>query len=147
MFQIWAATAAAYYGFAGEVNTYSGGPEATAFNPRAVASIERAGFNVHNPGDENPHYQVTYSNNGQVMECFSKKYDDPSNTSENFAAIMTCSDADKNCPFIPGASLRVPIPYVDPKEADGTDQEAAIYDERCKQIATEMFYLMSQVEM
>lgn len=81
------------------------------------------------------------------MECFSKKYDDPSNTSENFAAIMTCSDADKNCPFIPGASLRAPVPYVDPKEADGTDQEAAIYDERCKQIATEMFYLMSQVEM
>lgn len=80
------------------------------------------------------------------MQCFSKKYDDPSNANENFAAVMTCSEADKNCPFIPGASLRVPIPYVDPKEADGTDQEAATYDERCKQIATEMFYIMSQVK-
>ena len=58
---------------------------------------------------------------------------------------MTCSDTDQNCPFIPGASLRIPITYEDPKEADGTDYESVRYDERCKQIATEMFYLMSQV--
>lgn len=144
--QIWAATAAAYYGIEDGINTYSGGTEATAFNPRAVAAIERAGFKVENPGGDNPHYRVTYADGAPQMECFSKKYDDPSNANENFAAVMTCSDADKNCPFIPGASLRVPIPYVDPKEADGTDQEAATYDERCKQIATEMFYIMSQVK-
>lgn len=146
MSQIWAATAAAYYGLDERVNTYSGGTEATAFNPRAVAAMERAGFKVENPGGENPHYKVTFADNGQVMECFSKKYDDPSNANENFAAVMTCSQADKNCPFIPGATLRVPIPYEDPKVADGTDQEAAKYDERCQQIATEMFYLMSQIK-
>lgn len=146
MSQIWASTAAAYYGIEDGVNTYSGGTEATAFNPRAVAAIERAGFRVENPGGENPRYKVSYAVGDVPMECFSKKYDDPSNANENFAAVMTCSEADKNCPFIPGASLRVPIPYVDPKEADGTDQEAAIYDERCKQIATEMFYMMSQVK-
>lgn len=144
--QVWAATAAAYYGIKDGVNTYSGGTEATAFNPRAVAAIERAGFKVENPGGENPHYQVTYADGVTPMECFSKKYDDPSNANDNFAAVMTCSDADKNCPFIPGASLRVPIPYVDPKESDGSDQEAATYDERCKQIATEMFFIMSQVK-
>ncbi len=147
MSQIWAATAAAWYDIEDGINTYSGGTEATAFNPRAVAAIERAGFKVENPGGENPHYKVNYDDNGKVMECFSKKYDDPGNANENFAAIMTCSDADKNCPFIPGASLRVPIPYVDPKESDGTEQEAANYDERCRQIATEMFYLMSQVKV
>lgn len=146
MSQIWAATAAAYYGIEDGINTYSGGTEATAFNPRAVAAIERAGFRVENPRGENPHYKVAYAEDSTPMECFSKKYDDPSNANENFAAVMTCSEADKNCPFIPGASLRVPIPYVDPKEADGTDKEAATYDERCKQIATEMFYIMSQVK-
>lgn len=145
--QIWAATAAAHYGIAESVNTYSGGTEATAFNPRAVAAIKRAGLQVENPGGENPRYKVTYSDDGKVMECFSKKYDHPENASENFAAVMTCSEADKNCPFIPGASLRIPIPYVDPKESDGTDQEAATYDERCRQIATEMFYLMSNVDV
>lgn len=147
MSQIWAATAAAFYGIQDGINTYSGGTETTAFNPRAVASIERAGFKVQNPGGDNPHYMVTFSENGQTMECFSKKYDHSSNVNENFVAVMTCSEADKNCPFIPGASLRIPIPYVDPKESDGTEQEAATYDERCKQIATEMFYIMSQVKV
>lgn len=147
MSQIWAATAATYYGVDEGLNTYSGGTEATAFNPRAVAAIQRAGFQIKNPGGENPHYNVTFADNGKVMECFSKKYDDPTNANENFAAVMTCSQADKNCPFIPGATLRVPIPYEDPKVADGTDQEGAKYDERCKQIATEMFYIMSQVKV
>lgn len=145
--QLWASTAAAYYGIQEGINTYSGGTEVTAFNPRAVAAIERAGFEVQNPGGDNPHYQITFSENGQVMECFSKKYDHPTNADENFVAVMTCSEADKNCPFIPGASLRVPIPYEDPKESDGSEQETAIYDERCKQIATEMFYIMSQVNV
>ena len=60
---------------------------------------------------------------------------------------MNCSSADEACPFIPGADLRVPIRFVDPKESDGTEREAATYDERCKQIATEMLYMMSQVEV
>ena len=143
--QIWAATAAAYYGIEDGMNTYSGGTESTAFNPRAVAAIERAGFGVENPGGENPHYKVTYGEKGRVLECFSKKYDDPYNAKENFVAVMTCSHADQNCPIVFGASLRVAIPYVDPKESDGTDLESATYDERCKQIATEMFYMMSKV--
>lgn len=42
--QIWAQTAAAYYGI--EANCYSGGVEVTAFNPRAVAAIQRDGFKV-----------------------------------------------------------------------------------------------------
>lgn len=143
--QIWAAVAAHYYGKEKGFYSFSGGTEATAFNPRAVAAIERAGFQVDNPGGENPHYQVHFSENAASLECFSKKFDDSSNPSENFAAIMTCTDADEACPFIPGASLRVSLPYNDPKEADGTEEEAAKYDERCKQIATEMFYFMSQV--
>ncbi|MBR9775597.1 MAG: protein-tyrosine-phosphatase [Cytophagales bacterium] len=147
MSQIWASTAANYYNIAYGINTFSGGTEATAFNPRAVAAMQRAGFAVENPGGDNPHYKVTFATEGAELECFSKKYDDPTNINENFVAVMTCSEADKNCPFIPGATLRVPIPYEDPKIADNTDQEASKYDERCLQIATEMFYLMSQVKV
>ena len=144
MSQLWAATAAAWYGVE-DVGTFSGGTEATAFNPRAVAALERAGFAIDDPGGDNPHYQVTYGPNGPAMECFSKKYDDPSNPAEGFAAVMTCSQADKNCPIVFGAGVRVAIPYDDPKAADGTPEETARYDERSKQIATEMFYLFSQV--
>ncbi|MCH2110744.1 MAG: hypothetical protein MK135_15595 [Polyangiaceae bacterium] len=142
--QLWSATAAAYYGVQG-VKTYSGGTESTAFNPRAVAAVERAGFQVEKPEGENPHYLVSFGPQAQKQECYSKKYNDAKNPQKNFAAIMTCSQADKNCPTVEGAVLRVPIPYVDPKEADGTPKEAATYDERSRQIASEMFYLFSQV--
>lgn len=144
--QIWAATAAAYYGFSGSVNTYSGGTEATAFNPRAVAAIQRAGFMVENPGGENPRYAVTFESGSIPMLCYSKKYDDQESELAEFVAVMTCSEADQNCPYIPNTKLRVSIPYEDPKVADGTEYEAERYDERCKQIATEMFYMMSLVK-
>src|SRR5579871_796667 len=50
--QLWAATAATYYGVAG-IETFSGGTEATAFNPRAVAAIKRAGLKVEKAQDGN----------------------------------------------------------------------------------------------
>ena len=146
MSQLWARVAADYYEVP-NVHTFSGGTEATAFNPRAVAALERAGFAIEKTSEgDNPHYQVTYSPDTPAQEAFSKKYDDPVNPPENFAAIMTCSQADKNCPFVPGATLRIAIPYEDPKEADGTPEEAARYDERSKQIATEMLYCFSQIK-
>lgn len=142
--QIWTATAAQHFGVK-DIETYSGGTEATAFNPRAVAALERAGFAVENPGGENPKYKVRFSGDAAPMVCFSKKFVHPINPKKNFAAIMTCSDADANCPFVPGAEFRKPITYRDPKESDETDQETETYDERCWQIATEMFYMMSLI--
>jgi arsenate reductase len=145
MGQLWAVVAAAHFGIDG-VRTYSGGTEATAFNPRVVAAIEKAGFAVENPGGVNPHYQVTFDEGGPALECFSKTYTDPFNPVEGFAAIMTCSDADEACPVVLGAAYRAPIRYEDPKVADGTPQETTVYDERCLQIATEMLYLFSRVD-
>jgi arsenate reductase len=144
--QIWAAVASHHYNVAKGVNTFSGGTEATAFNPRAVAAIERAGLKVENPGGLNPMYKVTFAEGVKPIICFSKIYNDLFNPSENFAAIMTCSEADSSCPFIPGASLRVSLPYLDPKVADNTPEETMRYDERCLQIATEMLYIFSLVK-
>lgn len=144
MGQLWAAAAAAQFGVE-RVHAFSGGTEATAFDPRAVAAIERAGFAVQNPGGVNPHYLVTYDETASPIECFSKKYDDPFNPGEGFVAVMTCSDADEACPVVTGASLRVPIRYDDPKAADGMPSETATYDARCFQIATEMLSVFSRV--
>lgn len=143
--QIWATTAAAWYGL-DSITTYSGGTEATAFNPRAVSAMERAGFQIEDPGGDNPHYQVRFSEEASPVECFSKTFDDPFNPEKGFAAIMTCSDADENCPFIPGVDLRLPLTYDDPKEADGTPQESARYEERVRQIGREIFYAMQKVQ-
>jgi len=142
--QVWAATAIAYYKI-NNINTFSGGTEATAFNPRAVAALERAGFNIKNPGGDNPKYAISINEQEAPMVCFSKTWDDQVNPTKNLIAVMTCADAEKNCPFIPGADLRIPIKYVDPKESDGTAKESSTYDERCRQIAREMFYLASQL--
>lgn len=137
--QVWAAAAAAYFGI-GDMQTYSGGTEATAFNPRAVAALERVGFRIEKPGGDNPRYQVHYADGHPPLVCFSKVFDHPENPETNFAAIMTCSEADANCPFIPGAEWRLPLTYEDPKEADGTPEEAARYDERVRQIGREILF-------
>lgn len=107
--------------------------------------MRRAGFEVKNSGGENPRYEVRYSREGSGMVCFSKVYDHPVNPREGFAAVMTCSEADENCPFIPGADFRLSLPYDDPKEADGTAEEEVRYDERCRQIGREMLYAFSRV--
>ncbi len=143
--QIWTATAAAHFGV-DHIETYSGGTEATAFNPRAASALERAGFRIENPGGDNPEYRVHYSDSHLPLIAFSKTFDYPSNPHSGFAAIMTCSDADENCPFIPGAEYRASVNYIDPKVSDGTDEEAATYDERCRQIAAEMFYMISRLK-
>lgn len=143
--QIWAATAAAWYGL-DDLTTYSGGTEATAFNPRAVSAMERAGFKIENPGGSNPHYQVRFSDDAPAVESFSKTFDDPFNPKQGFAAIMTCSDADENCPFIPGVDLRLPLTYDDPKAADDTPEETGRYDERVRQIGRELFYALQLVD-
>ncbi|MEM9929308.1 MAG: protein-tyrosine-phosphatase [Bacteroidota bacterium] len=140
---IWAAVAAARHGRS--VSTYSGGTEATAFNPRAVAALQRAGFRIGNPGGENPHYRVAFAEEVIPLTCFSKTYDDPTNPTADFAAIMTCSEADQGCPFIPGAAWRLPLTYEDPKEADDTPEETARYDERTAQIGREILYAFSLV--
>lgn len=142
--QVWTAVAAAYYEI-DRIETFSGGTEATAFNPRAVAALKRAGLEIENPGGDNPRYKVRFDDDSDPMICFSKTFDDPFNPDSDFAAIMTCSDADENCPFVPGAEFRKPITYRDPKESDETDLETETYDERCRQIASEMFYMMSKL--
>ncbi|SMD37866.1 Protein-tyrosine-phosphatase [Reichenbachiella faecimaris] len=141
--QIWAQTAADYYGI--EANCFSGGVEVTAFNERAVDSIKRAGFQVSAKGQENPVYYVLYAEDASPMNCLSKLFDDPINNAKEFAAVMTCSHADENCPFIPGTEKRIPVRYDDPKEFDDTLQEADKYDERSMQIANELFYVFSKI--
>lgn len=142
--QIWAATAAYYYGVQG-VQTFSGGTEATAFNPRAVAAMQRAGFQIDASEGDNPIYSVSYATDADTLQCFSKVYDHDSNPQAQFAAIMTCSDADENCPFIPGVDLRLALTYEDPKLADDTPEETARYDERVRQIGREIFYAFRQI--
>lgn len=144
MSQIWAQVAAAAYGVEG-IRTFSGGTEATAFNPRAVAALRRAGLSIKDGEGDNPIYEVSYGPSSKPMKAFSKVFGHDANPSKGFAAVMTCSQADAGCPFVPGAAYRVSVPYEDPKAFDGTPREAEMYDTRARQIAAEMFYLFGRV--
>ena len=126
--------------------TFSGGTEATAFAPQAVASMHRHGFRIEKePGGGNPHYEVRYAPEAPTLDCFSKVYDQPPNPSSDFGAVMVCSSADAGCPVVAGADVRIALPFVDPKESDGTDAEAATYDVRSRDIATEMLFVFRSV--
>lgn len=143
--QVWGAVAANFYGISG-INTYSGGTEATAFNPNAIKALKTTGFEITElTQGQNPRYLVSF---GQDLSttCFSKVYDDKENPSDNFVAIMTCSHAEENCPYIPGVDLRIGITYDDPKDFDGTPQQDEKYVERSNQLALENLYVFSQIE-
>ncbi len=144
--QVWAQTAAFYYRI-GNVNCYSGGTEATALFPMAAATLKDHGFEVLSLSKEpNPIYGIKYAQNAPPIIGFSKTYDAEFNPKSNFAAVMTCSQADAGCPFIVGANKRIPITYEDPKAFDGTPQQAEKYRERSLQIATELTYVFSQIK-
>lgn len=144
--QVWAHVAVESFGLIG-VETYSGGTEATALNPRAVAAMRRAGLKItaDDTTASNPNYSIQTSENASPQICFSKVYDAPANPTTKYCAVMTCSQADDACPVVMGCDLRMPIRYEDPKVADDTDFESQRYDERSKQICAEMLYMMSLV--
>ncbi len=142
--QIWAHTAAVFYNI--EANCYSGGTEVTTFNEIAVDTIRRSGFEIKiDRKNKNPFYYISYDKDNEDIKCFSKLYDHPINKKDSFAAIMNCSHADENCPLIPGAEIRIPIQYKDPKKFDNTPEEKYRYDECSDQIASELFYVFKTV--
>ena len=125
------------------VHTYSGGTEATAFHPNAVEAMQGCGFRITMTREgANPLYGVRYAEGAEAMPVWSKTFDDAANPHDNFAAVMTCSDADEACPVVPGAAARFSLPYRDPKESDNTADAQTVYASRSREIAREMQYVI-----
>ncbi len=138
--QVWCSMVQSYLGL-DMAESYSGGTEVTACNPRAIEALRRTGLEVEHKKSNNPVYTVRDNPNSAVVQLWSKVYDDKNNPGGEFAAVMTCDHADANCPFIPGAAIRVPLTYKDPKYADDTPEEKGAYDHTCKLIASDMLRL------
>ncbi|SDI25554.1 arsenate-mycothiol transferase ArsC [Chryseobacterium jejuense] len=144
--QIWAQAASIYFDIP-KVTCYSGGTEETAMFPKVAEILMEQGFFIMKISDtENPVYAIKYDEDLHPIIGFSKKYDSVFNPTNGFAAIMTCSQADGGCPFIPGADKRIPITFEDPKISDGTLEQEKIYHERSLQIGAEMLYVFSQIK-
>ena len=144
--QVWAQTLAFYFNIK-NVQCYSGGTESTALFPMVAQTLKSSGFQIEAISKgKNPIYSIKYAENEPPIIGFSKKLDDKFNPKSEFAAVMTCSQADVGCPFIAGAEKRIPITFEDPKAFDNTPQQAEKYQERSLQIATELLYIFAQIK-
>ncbi|MEM6470026.1 MAG: protein-tyrosine-phosphatase [Planctomycetota bacterium] len=122
------------------IETASGGNEVTACHPHTLAAFERAGMQVnYGNASTNPMHEICFAHSEPVIRAYSKRFETVGTPDSPFAAMMCCDQADQNCPIIAGAEARFALQYSDPKVADGTDREPEVYDERCLEIATEMF--------
>jgi arsenate reductase (thioredoxin) len=140
--QVAAGLAADFYEIE-NVHSFSGGTEVTAMNVFAVNALKQFGCTVVSADvSSNPGYQISFGSDFK-LSCFSKLYNDASIPKQNVLAIMTCTDAEQNCPFIPSAKYRIGTPYEDPKKSDGTGLEAIVYYERFTQILLEVLYVFS----
>jgi arsenate reductase len=143
--QVWAQTIAQYFNLR-QVFCYSGGTESTSIYIAAVKALKQFGFEIDVIADnDNPVYSIKYSLNQPPIIGFSKCFDHPFNPKTDFAAILTCSDADEGCPFIEGADVRIPMTFEDPKAYDNTKLQSEKYIQRGLQIATELKYVFSKV--
>ncbi|MCF6307057.1 MAG: protein-tyrosine-phosphatase [Flavobacteriaceae bacterium] len=144
--QIWAQVMASHFKVK-NVNCFSGGTEATALFVLVKETLEETGFVIKTISEgNNPRFEIFFSDEQKPVIGFSKTFDDAFNPTNNFAAIMTCSQADENCPFIPGSEKRIPITYEDPKEFDNTEFQKEKYKERSMQIASEMYYVFFKIK-
>lgn len=142
--QVWAQTLAHYVGIK-NINCYSGGTEATALFPMVAETLNKMGFAIDKLSEtSNAVYSIKYAPNSHPVIGFSKTFDDPFNPKSNFAAIMTCTSADKGCPYVGGSDGRFPITFEDPKAFDNSIEQKEKYHERSLQIATELLYVMNK---
>ncbi|WP_191859573.1 arsenate-mycothiol transferase ArsC [Hanstruepera ponticola] len=145
--QIWAQTMASYFKIP-NVTCYSGGTEATAMFPMTAETLRNQGFVFQTLVEgSNPVYAIKYNSSRQPIIGFSKTYHDDFNPSSNFAAVLTCSEADADCPFIPNADVRIALTFDDPKLFDNTPQQQEKYKERSLQIATELYAVFSKIKI
>lgn len=143
MAQIWMWLALKEAGF-NHISVWSGGTEATTFHPNAQNAIESAGFFLKTASDSN--IEVRFSDLGEPLICDSAVFTDFTEKLSEFAAIMTCDDADQKCPFVPGASLRISQTYTDPKWSDNSEKTEQVYAETSRIIGREQFYITQQLQ-
>ena len=143
--QVWSFFAASYFNL--NINAFSGGTEVTAFYKNTVKTLQKVGFEFQltDFSHQNPTYQISFNGNENRILGFSKLYSNPINT-EPFMAITTCNNADTNCPFIPTASHRFHLPFIDPKHSDGTTKQEETYLQTSIQIAGEVYFIFSEVK-
>ena len=140
--QFWATFFSNYYNIKCEV--FSGGSFETEVNRNVINNIKDYGFNIISKLSNNPTYSIKFKNQN-LGNYFSKLYNDFENPKNEFAAILTCQDAEKDCPLVEGAEIKFSLQYEDPKKYDNTKLEKIKYKKTSEKIASEMNYLFYKI--
>lgn len=140
--QIWALILADFYGV--QLTAYSGGTEVTKVHPTVIDVFKRLGVDI-TPVDNEKNQKYRLSIGGVKYPIYSKLYDDVRNPNKDFIAVMTCSEAVENCPYIHGCLNRIPLSYEDPKVYDGTEEEFDAYQKTSDKIMMELAYVFIQL--
>jgi arsenate reductase (thioredoxin) len=86
----------------GRFESHSAGTEATRVRPLAIRAMEEIGVDI----------------SGQESKTLERYQQEP------FDYVITvCDDANKACPFFPGAQSRLHWPFKDPSKAEGSEEE------------------------
>lgn len=120
-----------------EVRFHSAGTAPSAFNSCTIAALKQIGVEITatgsqakegKKGEKNPHYKVQWGKDKDAYSLeYSKALGDVSLPGNDFAALIVCSDADKECPVVEGAAIRLALPFEDPKAFDGKPNESEEY--------------------
>ena len=142
--QFWASFFSNYYNIKCEV--YSGGTVETEVHKSVLNNISDYGFNISFKESNNPIYSIKFKNQN-LGNYFSKFYYNFENPKNEFAAIMTCADAENNCPLVEGSEIKFSLPYEDPKKYDKSKNEKNEYKKTSETIASEMNYLFKKIKI
>lgn len=145
--EIWAQTAAYYYGLK-NISTYSGGLNQSAINFHLMESLKRAGFSVTASEiySENPVYLVSPGKRFKDIFVFSKRYDYWNNPNDKFATVLCSKEVDMKNINLPGSEKTILLPYRTIKIFDNSPGGILRNDEICREIAREMFFVMEVVK-
>ena len=124
------------------ITSYSAGTERTACHSNVLEVLRQEGFSITSEG---ANHKVIL-NHKSFVELSSKTLNSVG-LPERYFAIMTCSDADENCPYIPGALDRFRLTFEDPKWSDNSAEAIQVYQDTSKQISTDIKYLLEQINI
>ncbi len=145
MAQAWSKAAAYYFGFS-NFHPFTGGLKPNEISESAIVALEKAGFIVYKSNINGVDvYRIKYSYNLLPIIAFPKKIDHVRNPNNDFMAVILDMNADLNINNIKGTYNRLFLEYEDPKGYEGSDMENEKFNESCRQIAVEMFYIFSQL--
>ncbi len=145
MARIWAKTAAYYFRYE-RLETFSGGIKPQKITLNTILALEKAGFIIYKSDmDGLEFYKVKFSYNIPSLLVFPKKTDHKLNPTQDYLAVFTEENAELNLPKLRGTLNRLLLVYDDPQGFEGVENIREIYDNRCRQVAIEMFYVFAQL--